>query len=146
MNMSKALKKISKLKGDMVDLSKRLDESNTALEDNDFEEDSKYLLEKYRHTQKELVDLKKRVMETNILNGMYEKILMMAEKKAEVQMLKEMDIKEGKCESMGYGDSNTHTYRSQIGKRERNKIVDKLEEEIEVLRDELDEFNATRKI
>lgn len=146
MKISKALKKISKIKGEISELRSRIDEANVALEDNEFQEDAVALLEEYRNKQAILIDLKKSVMEANIKSGKYEAILLLAEKKSEVVLLKSLDIKEGKHEGEGFGDNTLYNYRSRITRTMRNDAVKHLEDEIEDLRDELDEFNATHVI
>ena len=84
-------------------------------------------------------------MRTNIENGMYNNILLLAEKKAEIKMLKDMGIKSGHQVSHGYKEE-VHEYKCQVGLQERNKIVAELETEVEDIIDTLDEFNATTEI
>ena len=145
MKISKALKRISKLKGEIADLSSRITASNSCMAENDFREDVKKLISEYRNKVTELLGLKEAVMKANVSNGIYHNILLLSEKKSEIQMLKDMDIKSGKELSHGYNDA-VYDYKCQIGLEERNEIVDILEKEVEDIIDSLDEFNATHEV
>jgi len=146
MRIYKALKRITKIKGELSDLNKRIQSANVALEDNQFCEDIYELTNKYHFKRDALIDIKARIMKSNVEGNMYEKILKMSELKSEAAMIRELSTREGKHTANGYGDSTVLTYRCQINLAERNRLVEDIELKIESIRDELDDFNATRSI
>jgi len=146
MRISKALKKLTKIKGEMSELRSRIGKSNVALEDNEFEENIDDLWKQYLEKRDVMIGIKQKIMKANIENGIFGKILLMAEKKAEAAMLRDLEIKEGKHTSGGFHSDTIHTYRCQINRTEQHKRIKDLDFEIESIRDELDDFNSDTNI
>lgn len=144
MNISKALKKISRLKGKIGELQRRIQSSMCTLAENEFDEEILELIEERDRVVSELGQLKVNVMKANVEFDIFAKILHLAELKASKEFIGSLAIVVGKVSrrfEAGHDD-----YKSQISKKEKNMMLQKIAAEIEKVIDELDEFNATHEV
>lgn len=95
-------------------------------------------LAKWLEKVDELVDLKTKIYKANM--PVFGKILRMAELKGVVKSLSRLDCHSGILTDESYLKANT--YVSVISVKERDALIQKFEEEIAQLQDELDEYNA----
>jgi len=146
MKLSRALKKVSRLQGEINELKGRLASCVSALEENEFESDFKLLSKQISDKQKGLIDLRAQIMATNVKHNMFRHILQLSQLKQDIDLLRKLNIKTGIELSMGYGESTKNKYKSQVQPSQRTEMVAKLQEEIETLTDALDDFNATTDI
>ncbi len=141
MKIAKAMKVIARTKGEINSLTSRITNAVVTVEGNAFKEDIPKLKKQRDEEVEKLKCLKVRVMETNIKHGMFETIVSISELKNEIEMFRDMDIKEGKTNER-YG-SNEVTYITQISEATRNDKVAELQNNINEFTDALDVFNAS---
>ncbi len=144
MKIAKALKKVTKLKGEISELNSRLQSSSTTLKDNEFEEKYNDLIDEMDAKKEELVDLKNKIMVANVNGGKYKQILTLGELKDYLSTVKNISVTNG-VQARSYGEG-TLEYKSQLTLADKRTQVKSLEERIEAIVDELDEFNATTEI
>ena len=144
MKISKAMKKISRLKGEICKIDIRIHQCISTNDVNEFIEDYNKLMTTREEKVKELMKLKNAVMVQNIKHGKFETIIHLSELKNKIDLYKGLNIKIG-ITNDGYS-SEPQTYKSQITVTEKNELIDELQRRIEALTDELDEFNATTSI
>jgi len=144
MKISKAMKHIARLKGKISDLTQRMSECTSINEENDFIEDFYQLRNDRNKAIVELIEYKDAVMKANIKYNKFITILELAEIKNEIELYKNLFIKQGVTKE-GY-NGTTINYKSQITISEKNDKINELQEHINDLTDELDIFNATTDI
>lgn len=103
-------------------------------------------LDEYFKFTSELVELKTKIHTANL--PVYGKIFEMSELKSQVSKLKDLDCSEGKVRDRYHRltDDAVVNKTTVISIIERDSMVNKLEELIEKLQDELDVHNATTHI
>jgi hypothetical protein len=85
-----------------------------------------------------LVELKTAIYEAN--KGIYKQIILIGEKKSEVDFLNGLNTRHG-IEPHGYQGNNV-TYVAVIQKVDVDKRVKQIEKEIDDLQDQIDKYNA----
>jgi len=145
MNITKAMKKISRLKGEIAETKDLIKSNISVMEPNEFAFNFGELYKKLTEQTHALIELKVKIMEANIKNGVFEKILNLGELKAMKAFVGELPIQEGFQDRSFFGrsDETPKKYKTQLTNVERKAIVDALKATIETTLDELDEFNAT---
>lgn len=73
------------------------------------------------------------------------KIFMMGELKTFLSKIKNLDTKEG-VQKEGYREITTRTYVASINEDGKNSLIKNIEDQIETLQDEIDNFNATTEL
>jgi hypothetical protein len=91
-----------------------------------------------------LVNLKTAIHLANV--EVYSKIFRMSELKNLCKIVKSIDTKEGIVHHARYGESSMINYESAIKNQEKIALLEKLEQEIENLQDELDAHNVSKVI
>ena len=142
MNIAKALKRKNKLASELETLKARFRASNSLIEGNKRNYNTKTVYDEIIAKESELVNLKLSIAKANI--GIVEKIYQIAELKGRVQMLKSTSTNEG-THNIGYSEK-TSTYVVELNEIEINEMVLKLETEIEALQDAIDTYNHTTTI
>lgn len=141
MRIAKAMKLVSRVKGEIQDLKGRITGCISELEENEFDEKYTDLSKKLSEKTKQLITLKSRIMSTNIKHGMFTVILNLGELKSRLEHLKSLNPREG----VEYGyDDRKMVYKSQINGAEKRKLMEECQEAINKLTDELDEFNGSQ--
>jgi hypothetical protein len=140
MKIVRAMKEISRIKGEIKDLKHRMDRCINTVEGNEFPEDFQELWAAYHNRSVKLIQLKNAVMESNIKNGMFNHILRLGELKHYMEFLKELNIRAG-INPDRFGDSST-TYISQLTVKAKMATIEKVQKEINDITDKLDDFNA----
>lgn len=143
MSIVKAQKKIHLIKGEISELTDRIEESISTNVKNEYKEDYSELIAELTSKKQFLVTLKNAVMQKNIECNMFNKILELGENKAWLQFYKGLNIREGEVQSPRWSDDGSSTYKSQLTESERQDEIKKLKVVIEDLTDTLDEFNAS---
>jgi len=141
MKISKAMKKISRLKGKISVLSTRIEISVSIISTNAFKENFSDLLVSRATAINDLNNLKALVMKTNIKHDKFITVLQLGETKTLLELYKRLTIEDGFIKN-GFAETQTE-YKSQLSDKERNNIVDELQQRINDITDELDEFNAS---
>lgn len=146
MRLTKVAKRINRLKGEIADLSSRATNCVSCLCENEFDENLQEVLDFREKKVERLVALKAARMKANVDNGMYEKILLMGELKAEIETYASIHIKTGKREGRGFGESDLRDWKAQLTKSQKRAKVVELQAQIDDISDELDEFNASTSV
>lgn len=142
MKIVKAMKKVSRLQGEIKTLQSRFKEGITVLEGNEFGENISSLHEELDKKTKELIRLKNDIMKTNIKHDMFPTILILGELKKHIEFLKDLEVGSGFRKTFEGKDE----YKSQMSLKEKNYTVQKCQEKINELTDKLDDFNASTDI
>ena len=145
MKIAKAMKIISRLKGEINLLEDRIGKCVSTIAGNDFTEDMDTLVKTRLNKVEELVTLKVKVMEQNIKHGTFRTITTLSELKNEIVLYKDLEIKVGITKDR-YGEAAGTTYKTQLDIATKEAHITKLQERINSLTDELDVFNATTEI
>ena len=141
MKIVRAMKEVSRLKGEIKEIKKRIESSLNAIEDNEFEEYYDDLQKVLSSKVKKVIQLKSKIMHANVKNGMFSVILNLGELKSYIEYLKELSPKSGLME-MRYRLDESVKYKTQMKISDRNKLIEETQGKINTLTDELDDFNA----
>ena len=142
MTLQKALKLKKKLAGEIAKHASRMRTSNSKEvgTKSDFNAEEEY--NSWVEKTVQLIELKKKIYVANM--PIVDKIFRLAELKGMIQTLKAVPTKEGKARLSGYGSNAGEQvdYEAVISSDQVNSKIEEWEVEIEILQDELDEFNA----
>jgi|GEM_PF-2761009 len=142
MKIVRAMKKVTRLQGEIKVLKKRVASSLNTVAENETFNESYIELTLLNEKIKKLVELKTRIMHTNVQHNMFHVILNLGELKSYIDYARELEPKHRMIKE-GYGyDKEMTKFKSQLTVAERNKTVDECQELINKLTDELDDFNA----
>lgn len=142
MKIVKAMKKVARLKGEIRELKKRMDSCLNSIVGNEFEEDLKELNMELHSKIKLMMELKVRIMHTNVANGMFSLVVNLGELKSYMDFLKELDPKIGVKSASRFSEELVE-YKSQLTIKEKNDLIAKCQKHINEITDGLDDFNAT---
>lgn len=145
MKIVRAMKQVSRLQGEIRELKKRVSGCLSTMEENDFDEGYEELTENLSARTKKLIELKARIMHTNVKHGMFSVILNLGELKSRMDFLRELDPKTG-VENDRWSGEGKVKYKAQMSVAERNKLVEGCQTAINALTDQLDDFNASTDI
>ena len=147
MKIFKAMKKIKKIKGEIQNIQNRIHSNISTVEENEFEEQYADLEKQLIEKTDELINTKNAIMEANIDNKMYKKILEIGELKSRINFLNSLEIKKGVVrDSYALREVTPSKFKTQLTNKDRGTKVKDLEERVHSLIDELDDFNATTPI
>lgn len=138
LSLSKALKIKNRLAGRLAKTNLSIAQYNCTVEGRKDEVDVKALDKERTSLVAALVELKTSIFEAN--KGIYRQIILIGEKKGEVEFLSGLNTKHG-VEPHGY-QAQPVTYVSVIQKAEVDKRVKQLEKDIDELQDAIDKYNA----
>lgn len=138
LSLSKALKVKNRLAGRLAKLNATVSAYNCTVEGRRTEVDITEADKQRAALSAALVDLKTSIYEAN--KGIYRAIVLIGEKKSEVDFLSGLNTKHGE-EPHGYQGSVVK-YVSVIQKQEVDKRVKQLEKDIDDLQDQIDKYNA----
>ena len=144
MKIARAQKEISRLSGEIQDIKHRLQNCLSTIEGNAYNEFFSDLYPLYTDRLNKLIRLKDAVHKVNVKFDMHKYIVMLGELKESLVFFKELNPKVGKHER-SYGD-NLEVYTSQITVSQKTEATQKIQEEINRIRDLLDDFNANTDI
>lgn len=145
MNIHQGLKEKNRLAGLVKQLDERIKNNTRWVVGNTPSYNLGELLEQREKVVSDLNSLKVKIsVATAPIVG---KILEMSEKKSYVALLKALDLSSG-VDDDRHGrryslSTTTLEYVSAISERDRDELVDQLQDEISKIQDELDSFNAT---
>ena len=148
MNISKAMKKLKKLKNRSSAISGKILKHNRSLESNTQIYDVRDLLCEYREIVEEIVSIKCAIMKANVESGNYDKILRIGELKGLKAVLSNVDTSSGIDEdSFPYRtEGKSPVFNAQLGEKDIDYMTSTIDDEIEVYLEDLDGFNATTTI
>ena len=140
MKISKALKRLKRLKNKASNLTEKIIKNNRYISINTPDFDEKELIEEYLDITNEIIDLKVRIMKANIESGNYDKILRVSELRGYKILLESINTEKG-AERV-YGSGEPIRYDVQLGAKHIEGMIEIAEEDIESILDDLDVFNA----
>lgn len=138
LSLSKALKVKNRLAGRLAKVNLTIATYNCTVDGRKDEVNVKELDTQRTALVTALVDLKTSIYEAN--KGIYRAIILIGEKKGEIDFLSGLNTKHG-TEPHGYQGNNV-TYVSVIQKAEVDRRVKQLEKDIDDLQDQIDKYNA----
>ncbi len=138
LSLSKALKVKNRLAGRLAKLNATVAAYNCTVEGRRSEVDVAGADKQRTALSAALVDLKSSIYEAN--KGIYRTIILIGEKKSEIDFLNGLNTKHGE-EPHGY-QGTTVKYVAVIQKQDVDKRVKQLEKEIDDLQDQIDKYNA----
>lgn len=144
MNISRAMKKVARIQGEIKELQLRMQNCVSTLEENDYEADFKQLWEEWCKKIIELIDIKSRIMKVNNDKNKFIDILTLGETKGKLKFIKDLDVKMGTDSERYSGIKNK--YKSQITSADKQNFITEFQTQINNLTDGLDDFNATNSI
>jgi len=142
MKVYQALKEKKKLISSIVQITGLINSNNSIQTENEFEFVLTDLLEKRKMKVKELVKLKLKLAKTAL--EIQPNIFELSELKLELQMLRNIDTKQGVGTS-GYSD-NVITKKVQLSKVEIIKMTEHVIEKIDNTQSKIDEFNYSQEL
>lgn len=143
MNIKQALKRKNKLVTLIAEEFSKASTYNSIEEGNARPYSATEAIQKWQEYSDELVELKSRIHRAN--GPMYEKIFGLSELKSQIKYLKSLNCSQGK-ERNRWNENEPIIRHAEINTVERDTMVKNLEARIEMIQDELDEFNATTHI
>lgn len=138
MNIKQALKRKNKIVGLMSEEWNKVSQYNVTEEGNPRPYSAVEAMAKWMNLSEELVVLKAKIHLAN--NPMYEQIFRLAETKNQVKYLKSLNCQSGKVQSRWDSD-NQIVKQAEINVVERDKMVKDMEIRIEMIQDDLDQWN-----
>lgn len=143
MNLSRALSEKNRLARKIREIQKKIESHNSLIKGNTPIYSIGSLLKDMDHTITELTELKTKITIAN--QPVQNKIFRLAELKSQAAFLKNLNIREGKILDERWNAEVTE-WVSVLGAIERDKLVERAEEEINKLQAELDQFNFETEI
>ena len=141
MTVRQALKQKNKLVQELKELNGRLQNNNSIIEGNSRDYSSKETLTAIYNTVNELTVLKTKIHRANA--PVYDKIFLLSELKSVAQTLRGLDCTNGIAVDFYARRSESQIIKNaEITATERDAEVKFLENRIEQIQDELDQFNA----
>lgn len=138
MNIKQALKRKNKLVGEIAQEFKKVSQYNSIEEKNERPYSARESIKNWLGLTEELITLKCKIQAAN--SSVNDKIYRLSELKTQCKMLKELGCESGTHYSK-WPDEKYITKVAEIGILERDKMVKKIESQIETIQDELDEWN-----
>ena len=142
MNLTKALKAKKKLVKQVDEFYNRFLNSNSKEQDTLSVYNAEESYEKWIEATNELIALKTKIQLANA--PIAHKIFQLGELKSQAAKLKRVETREGIWRDR-YSDK-TVTYTAWMNQLSKDQMVEKLEEQIENLQEEIEAFNALTKI
>lgn len=142
MNIAKALKKKNQLINDINKLKAKVKHNNSILKGNQPVYDVPALLKQLEAKTNDLINLKVKLTQANAT--VQDKIYRIGELKSMITFYREVSVSQGKVRQNYNGE--VAEYEAQLQQKERDDMIEKTEEEIIALQDELDAFNYTHHI
>ena len=142
MNLTKALKAKKKLVKQVDEFYNRFLNSNSKEQDTLSVYNAEESYEKWIEATNELIALKTKIQLANA--PIAHKIFQLGELKSQAAKLKRVETREGIWRDR-YSDK-TVTYTAWMNQLSKDQMVEKLEEQIETLQEEIEAFNALTKI
>lgn len=143
MNIKQALKKKNKLVTKARQEFVKVNTYNSMEEGNERPYDSLLSLNTYIELVDELIALKAKIHKANL--PVYDKIFRLSELKTVVNNLKSLNCTEGK-EINRFMNSEPRILKAKINTLLKDQMVERYEEEIDKIQDELDAFNQFTQI
>jgi hypothetical protein len=140
MNIKKALKVKNKLKGKIADLQTKLYKYNIVEEGQKADYDTRLVLNELNETIIEFVDLKTKIQKANV--PVVDRIFRLSELKGLAKKVKYINCDK---EKVTRGTIVTNTY-ANITAIEKEELIMKIENEIDQIQDQLDDFNHNTNI
>jgi peptidoglycan hydrolase CwlO-like protein len=149
--LSQALKKKTRLAGEIKRLEKVIGENNSHPQETPVRLDLSASMEELKCKHRELAEIKSRIACGNAGmkstdKGVYPQIHLMAELKGLVKFIRCLKTTEGKVNENSYGDPNVVEYVAEIPMDKVLELDKSFQQEIEKLQDEIDYYNVTTKI
>jgi hypothetical protein len=146
--LAKALKLKNKLAGELAKIKGKVREHNSYPAENKPNYDAGELWEEYTAKSDELIDLKQRIAGANV--AIYSKIYRISELKDRLGQLRRLPTKEGTHKELDWsGGERTYInkeYHAVFSDVDVDEMSVDLENEIERLQDEIDEYNHSTMI
>ncbi len=142
MKIYQALKTKKKLISSIVQITDLINSNNSIQTENEFEFSLPDLLDKRKKKVSELVELKLRLAKTALETQ--PNIFILSELKLELQMLRNIDTKQG-IGTDEYTD-NVITKKVQLSKVEIIKMIENVIENIDNTQSKIDEFNYSQEL
>ena len=142
MNIAKALKAKNQLINEINKLKAKVKNHNSVVKGNEQTYDISALLQQLDVKSQELIKLKVKLTQANAV--VQDKIYKIGELKAMITFYREIPVKQGKV-SVGYNNELVE-YEAQFKQKDKDEAIEKLEQGIIKLQDELDTFNYTTTI
>ncbi len=143
MNLSKALNEKNRLARKVREIQNKITVHNSYIKGNTPVYEIEKLLNELRKTIEELTELKTKIHKAN--TPVQGKIFKLAELKSFALFLRNLNIKEGKVLEERWNAEVTE-WKSELGTVHRDKLLEKIEKEIDAIQVELDSFNFKTKI
>jgi hypothetical protein len=146
MNLAQALKQKNRLAGELVRQQQILQRENARRNDSVSEVDREEVWEKILSLSDELGKLKGKITQANV--NIYPALERMAELKARIAFVQGLQKREGEEIIPLHGDREPLKYEwdSYFNQEKTDALVAELQEQINDLQDEVDEYNATTQI
>jgi len=144
--LSRVLKIKNKLAGEVKDLKNKIMSKNVILVGKNTNLEittNKYnvhkMYEELKNKKSKLVNLKIIINDAN--REIIHNIFTISELKDTLKFISSLDIKEGVLSRSSYIDTDPQEYFSQIDDNERDKIKKELENQIDLIQEEIDQYN-----
>jgi len=138
MNIKQALKRKNKLLALVVEEFNKASTYNSIEEGNPRPYSTTESIKKWQLYSEELVELKTKIHKANV--PMFDKIFTLSELKSQIKFLRTLNCTQGK-ERNRWSEGEAVVRHAEINTVERDNMIKVLETRIEMIQDELDDFN-----
>ncbi len=145
MKLSKALKEKNRLVGEVNRLRAIISRENSRESRNTSKVDVGATIAELTSTVERLSKLKTAIAKANV--GIYEAIEKMSELKSHATWIATLDTRDGAEETSGYGSVVIKKeYTAHVKKEDIDKLTKEIQDQLGVLQDKVDEYNATTEV
>jgi cysteinyl-tRNA synthetase len=149
--LSQALKRKTRLAGEIKRLEKAINENNSRNEKVPIRLDIKAMMEDLIKTSRELARVKAAISsanagQKNVAAGIYPQVHLMAEIRNLLKFLRQLKTTEGPQNANSYGDPFVEIMIADITQDKAIQLANEFQVEIEKLQDEVDYYNLTSKV
>jgi hypothetical protein len=141
--LAKAMKVKNRLAGRLARLTTQIQQTNSVIEGQE-QPDVLALWRQREEMVGHLLQLKTAL--SRATSRIQHLLLQMQEKKATITLLQSLNTRDGDSGQVHYGTTQKVIYRAAIKQDSVNEWVEKLEQEIDALQDQVDAYNAQTKI
>ncbi len=138
-SLAKAFKERSRLNQKIMETLSLIKEENSQIEGGVRSIDIREKYQEFHDLSEKLIRLKQAISHANA--GISDKLVELAEVKHLLSRVREIPVKEGK-QPRGVSSLDDRVYTSEIKKGEITSEMEALQQRINTLQDEIDEFNA----
>jgi len=143
MKLNRALAEKNRLARKLKDIQTKISTHNSYIKGNDAVYNVDELITNLENSMNDLINIKVKIAQAN--SEIVEKVYKLSELKSYASFLKNLQIKEGKVQEERW-NSEVQEWECEMGNKERDILLEKVEIEIQDIQSEMERFNFEKDI